>query len=199
MATLEKDGLIQACAFFLYLPGCGPSLFDRLKPSVCCSHRQNELKEGAQRSVGRQYFYVDYKRFCNVVKWRVAEMHRVIDTGLRNVSPILCLVYARCRPPTKPIRPSNLTTKGIYARCVAGRTPPWTRTGSRITSVGCSSAKTVKRSWSTTKTRRTYAAVRTECSASTIKCASYGRASEKAKRWLCPSKPSHLALPPGHF
>ncbi|KAH9075842.1 hypothetical protein EDB83DRAFT_2352605 [Lactarius deliciosus] len=52
MATLEKDGLIQA-------------------------HRQNELKEGAQRSVGRQYFYVDYKRFCN-------EMHRVIDTGLRN-------------------------------------------------------------------------------------------------------------------
>ena len=37
--------------------------------------------------MGRQYFYVDYKRFCNVVKWRVAEMHRVIDTGLRNVSP----------------------------------------------------------------------------------------------------------------
>jgi len=59
MATLEKDGLIQA-------------------------HRQNELKEGAQRSVGRQYFYVDYKRFCNVVKWRVAAMHREIDTGLRN-------------------------------------------------------------------------------------------------------------------
>ncbi|KAH9996536.1 hypothetical protein BJV77DRAFT_987552 [Russula vinacea] len=58
-ATLEKDGLIQ-------------------------THRQNELKQGAQRSVGRQYFYVDYKRFCNVVKWRVAEMHRVIDTGLRN-------------------------------------------------------------------------------------------------------------------
>ncbi|KAH9969172.1 TFIIE alpha subunit-domain-containing protein [Russula dissimulans] len=59
MATLEKDGLIQA-------------------------HRQNELKEGAQRSVGRQYFYVDHKRFCNVVKWRVAAMHREIDTGLRN-------------------------------------------------------------------------------------------------------------------
>ena len=52
------------------------------------SHRQNELKEGAQRSVGRQYFYVDYKHFCDVVKWRVAEMHRVIDTGLRNVSPV---------------------------------------------------------------------------------------------------------------
>ncbi|KAN0121598.1 TFIIE alpha subunit domain containing protein [Russula decolorans] len=59
MANLERDGLIK-------------------------SHRQNELKEGAQRSVGRQYFYVDYKHFCDVVKWRVAEMHRVIDTGLRN-------------------------------------------------------------------------------------------------------------------
>ena len=44
--------------------------------------------------MGRQYFYVDYKRFCNVVKWRVAEMHRVIDTGLRNVSPVQCYIHA---------------------------------------------------------------------------------------------------------
>jgi len=47
-------------------------------------YRQNELKEGAQRSVGRQYFYIDYEHFCNVVKWRVAEMFRRIDTTLRN-------------------------------------------------------------------------------------------------------------------
>lgn len=47
-------------------------------------YRQNELKEGAQRSVGRQYFYIDYQHFCNVVKWRVAEMFRRIDTTLRN-------------------------------------------------------------------------------------------------------------------
>ncbi|TCD60740.1 hypothetical protein EIP91_009608 [Steccherinum ochraceum] len=47
-------------------------------------HRQNELKEGAQRSVGRQYYYIDYQHFCNVVKWRVAEMHRRIDNTLRN-------------------------------------------------------------------------------------------------------------------
>ena len=50
-----------------------------------CSHRQNELKEGAQRSVGRQYYYIDYQQFCNVVKWRVAEMRRRIDSTLRNV------------------------------------------------------------------------------------------------------------------
>lgn len=47
-------------------------------------HRQNELKEGAQRSVGRQYYYIDYQQFCNVVKWRVAEMRRRIDSTLRN-------------------------------------------------------------------------------------------------------------------
>lgn len=47
-------------------------------------YRQNELKEGAQRSVGRQYYYIDYKLFCDVVKWRVAEMRRIIDSGLRN-------------------------------------------------------------------------------------------------------------------
>ena len=40
------------------------------------------------------------------------------------------------------------------------------------------------------------AAVRTECSASTIKCASYGRASEKARRWSCPSKPTNALFPP---
>lgn len=67
----------------------GPKLADPFP----VSHRQNELKEGAQRSVGRQYFYVDYKRLCNVVKWRVAEMHRVIDTGLRNVSPLPNIQY----------------------------------------------------------------------------------------------------------
>jgi transcription initiation factor TFIIE subunit alpha len=32
----------------------------------------------------KQYYYIDYQHFCNVVKWRVAEMRRRIDTNLRN-------------------------------------------------------------------------------------------------------------------
>jgi hypothetical protein len=48
-------------------------------------YRQNELKEGAQRSVGKQYYYIDYQHFCNVVKWRIARMHSIIDSTLRNV------------------------------------------------------------------------------------------------------------------
>ncbi|KAF8637861.1 hypothetical protein AX17_002487 [Amanita inopinata Kibby_2008] len=47
-------------------------------------YRQNELKEGAQRSVGKQYYYIDYQHFCNVVKWRVAKMRLIIDSTLRN-------------------------------------------------------------------------------------------------------------------
>jgi transcription initiation factor TFIIE subunit alpha len=50
------------------------------------SYRQNELKEGAQRSVGKQYYYIDYEYFCNVVKWRIAKMRHIIDSTLRNVS-----------------------------------------------------------------------------------------------------------------
>jgi len=40
------------------------------------------------------------------------------------------------------------------------------------------------------------AEVKTECSASTIKCASYGKASERAKKWSCPSK--HDPAPTHH-
>ncbi|KAK0495917.1 TFIIE alpha subunit-domain-containing protein [Armillaria luteobubalina] len=47
-------------------------------------YRQNELREGAQRAVGKQYYYIDYEHFCNVVKWRIAKMHHKIDSKLRN-------------------------------------------------------------------------------------------------------------------
>ncbi|KAI0754207.1 TFIIE alpha subunit-domain-containing protein [Daedaleopsis nitida] len=60
-------------------------------------YRQNELKEGAQRSVGRQYFYIDYQSFCNVVKWRMAEMRRIIDQGLRNELDSKGYLCPQCR------------------------------------------------------------------------------------------------------
>ena len=76
MAVLENDKLIKVYAAML---------LDELLSLTVRSHRQNELKEGAQRSVGRQYYYIDYQNFCNVVKWRVAEMRRVIESTLRQV------------------------------------------------------------------------------------------------------------------
>jgi hypothetical protein len=58
----------------------------------------------------------------------------------------------------------------------------------QITNVGSSSAKIVEQNLSITKMRRMYVGVKIGCSASTIKCASYGKVSERARRWSCPSK-----------
>lgn len=90
MVVLENDKLIRVCVlsstqFRFTLNGN--------------SHRQNELKEGAQRSVGRQYYYIDYQQFCNVVKWRVAEMRRRIDSTLRNVRSLHETAAAFDTPP----------------------------------------------------------------------------------------------------
>ncbi|KZT69099.1 hypothetical protein DAEQUDRAFT_750949 [Daedalea quercina L-15889] len=71
-------------------------------------HRQNELKEGAQRSVGRQYFYIDYQHFCNVVKWRVAEMHRIIDSGLRNQLDNKGYICPQCQKSFSPLEADKL-------------------------------------------------------------------------------------------
>lgn len=59
-------------------------------------HRQNELKEGAQRSVGRQYYYIDYQDFCNVVKWRIHRMHKIIDSSSRKVLDTKGYVCPQC-------------------------------------------------------------------------------------------------------
>ncbi|KAI0726537.1 TFIIE alpha subunit-domain-containing protein [Fomitopsis betulina] len=71
-------------------------------------YRQNELKEGAQRSVGRQYFYIDYQHFCNVVKWRVAEMHRIIDSGLRNQLDNKGYICPQCHKAFSPLEADKL-------------------------------------------------------------------------------------------
>ncbi|KAJ3522526.1 hypothetical protein NM688_g8862 [Phlebia brevispora] len=83
MAVLENDGLIKV-------------------------HRQNELKEGAQRSVGRQYYYIDYQSFCNVVKWRVAEMRRKIDTNLRNELDNKGYICPQCHKSFSPLEADKL-------------------------------------------------------------------------------------------
>ena len=82
MAVLEKDRLVQVYVV-ISIP-----LKITDSPKSCFSHRQNELKENAQRSVGRQYFFLDFKHFCNVVKWRMAQIRHIIDSKLRNVRPL---------------------------------------------------------------------------------------------------------------
>ncbi|KAH7913129.1 TFIIE alpha subunit-domain-containing protein [Hygrophoropsis aurantiaca] len=71
-------------------------------------YRQNELKEGAQRSVGRQYYYIDYKHFCDVVKWRIAEMRRIIDSGLRNELDNKGYICPQCSKSYTPLEVDKL-------------------------------------------------------------------------------------------
>jgi len=78
-------------------------------------HRQNELKEGAQRSVGRQYFYIDYQHFCNVVKWRVAQMRRTIDNGTRNELDNKGYVCPQCGKAFSPLEADKLMDFSLAA------------------------------------------------------------------------------------
>ncbi|KAL6300958.1 TFIIE alpha subunit-domain-containing protein [Sparassis latifolia] len=71
-------------------------------------HRQNELKEGAQRSVGKQYYYIDYQHFCNVVKWRMKKMQKIIDTGLRNELDNKGYICPQCQKTFSPLEVDKL-------------------------------------------------------------------------------------------
>ncbi|KAI9567010.1 TFIIE alpha subunit-domain-containing protein [Boletus coccyginus] len=79
-------------------------------------YRQNELKEGAQRSVGKQYYYIDYKNFCDVVKWRIAEMRRIIDSGLRNELDNKGYICPQCGKSYTPLEVDKLMdrSQGIF-------------------------------------------------------------------------------------
>ena len=88
MAVLTNDRLVQVSVL--------SNLYFNFFSSRLFSHRQNELKDGAQRSVGKQYYYVDYQHFCNVVKWRVAEMHRLINSTIKNVRLLTKVLQAPC-------------------------------------------------------------------------------------------------------
>ncbi|PFH49896.1 hypothetical protein AMATHDRAFT_62164 [Amanita thiersii Skay4041] len=71
-------------------------------------YRQNELKEGAQRSVGKQYYYIDYQHFCNVVKWRIAKMRHIIDSTLRNELDNKGYICPQCKQSYSPLEVDRL-------------------------------------------------------------------------------------------
>ena len=43
------------------------------------------MKEGQNRIFGRVYFWIDLQQFCNVVKWRLSDMHKKINDAIQNV------------------------------------------------------------------------------------------------------------------
>ncbi|TEB23350.1 hypothetical protein FA13DRAFT_1818485 [Coprinellus micaceus] len=79
-------------------------------------YRQNELKEGAQRSVGKQYYYIDYEHFCNVVKWRIAKMWNKIDHKLRNEIDNKGYICPQCKASYTPLDVDKIMdfARGIF-------------------------------------------------------------------------------------
>ncbi|WFD30824.1 hypothetical protein MSPP1_001848 [Malassezia sp. CBS 17886] len=61
-------------------------------------YRTQETKDGVMaRPFSRTYYYLDYKNFLDVLKWRMLAMRRHIDTKLRNGLDNKGYVCPRCR------------------------------------------------------------------------------------------------------
>ncbi|CAK5274600.1 unnamed protein product [Mycena citricolor] len=71
-------------------------------------YRQNELREGAQRATAKQYYFIDYEHFCNVVKWRIAKMRKQIDTKARNELDNKGYICPQCKASYTPLDVANL-------------------------------------------------------------------------------------------
>ena len=48
-------------------------------------HRRSELKPGAPKASLRTYFYLDFSKSVDVIKWRMWKVQQTIDVKLRNV------------------------------------------------------------------------------------------------------------------
>ncbi|KAK7048234.1 HTH TFE/IIEalpha-type domain-containing protein [Favolaschia claudopus] len=78
-------------------------------------YRQNELREGAQRATAKQYYYIDYEHFCNVVKWRIARMRKQIDTKGRNELDNKGYICPQCKTSYSPLDVDKLMDMTLNA------------------------------------------------------------------------------------
>ncbi|KAJ7171666.1 TFIIE alpha subunit-domain-containing protein [Mycena crocata] len=78
-------------------------------------YRQNELREGAQRATAKQYYYIDYEHFCNVVKWRIARMRKQIDTKGRNELDNKGYICPQCKTSYTPLDVDKLMDMALNA------------------------------------------------------------------------------------
>ncbi|KAG8992049.1 hypothetical protein FRB94_013410 [Tulasnella sp. JGI-2019a] len=80
-------------------------------------YRQNTSRTGETmaRIVSKGFYYIDQANFCNIVKWRVAEMRRRIDAKLRNELAQQGYVCPVCRKTFEPLDAIHLSRgDGFY-------------------------------------------------------------------------------------
>lgn len=69
-----------------------------LEDKLICTFRRNEIRDTiTNRSVPRTYYYLDFKLFLNVTKWRMMSIRKKIDTRLRNELDNKGYVCPRCK------------------------------------------------------------------------------------------------------
>lgn len=56
-----------------------------LNPSSAFSVQKQEARAPDQRAVPKTYYYIDYKQFVNVVKWKMYKMQTSVRDTLRTV------------------------------------------------------------------------------------------------------------------
>ncbi|GAA5971277.1 hypothetical protein JCM3765_000969 [Sporobolomyces pararoseus] len=55
-----------------------------LKDELILLHRRSELKPGAPKASLRTYFYLDFSKSVDVIKWRIFKIQQTVDVKLRN-------------------------------------------------------------------------------------------------------------------
>ncbi len=69
-----------------------------LEDKLICTFRRNEIRDAiTNRSVPRTYYYLDYKLFLDVTKWRMMSIRKKIDTRLRNELDNKGYLCPRCK------------------------------------------------------------------------------------------------------
>lgn len=69
-----------------------------LEDKLICTFRRNEIRDAiTNRSVPRTYYYLDFKLFLDVTKWRMMSIRKKIDTRLRNELDNKGYVCPRCK------------------------------------------------------------------------------------------------------
>lgn len=52
-------------------------------------HRRNELRPGAMKASPRTWYYIDFQRTIDNIKWKMFKIRKQIDDKLRNVGCLL--------------------------------------------------------------------------------------------------------------
>ncbi|BGP02593.1 Transcription initiation factor IIE subunit alpha [Rhodotorula toruloides] len=72
-------------------------------------HRRSEMREnGAMKALQRGYYYLDYSRATDVIKWRMYKIRQTVDVELRNELDAQGYVCPLCKATYTPLDADNL-------------------------------------------------------------------------------------------